>query len=131
VEFCNRCSGLFLDRGELYEMFRSEGYQCPPEALLRLSFSPLAGEPLQCPKCMKETLEPGTIQGSEVWHCTPCNGFLVNRGLLMGEAKAEHVPLDLQGFTRMAGEADAADAVRATTLGRMLDRLAFWTQGSP
>ncbi|MCH8810582.1 MAG: zf-TFIIB domain-containing protein [Gemmatimonadetes bacterium] len=87
VDFCDGCSGLFLDRGELFDLFRSEGYNCPPEALFRHEFSPTSGESLRCPKCEKDTLMPGTVERSDMWHCRPCNGFLVYRELLLGEER--------------------------------------------
>ena len=98
VDFCDGCSGLFLDRGELFDLFRAEGYRCPPEALFRHNFSPTSAEALLCPKCRKKTLRPGTLEGAEVWHCRPCNGFMVDRELLLGEEKARNVPLEAQGF---------------------------------
>lgn len=74
VEFCDTCSALFLDRGELFRLFGSEGYNCPPEAELRLTFSAHEGDELDCPKCRKRSLMPGTVEGVELWRCTPCNG---------------------------------------------------------
>lgn len=131
VEFCDQCSALFLDRGELFQLFRSEGYNCPPEAHLRLSFSPEEGEVLGCPKCQSKTLVPGRVQGVEIWHCTPCNGFLVERGLLLGEAKAHHVPLHLQGFRRQDATAARRDDARvADYVGRVIGRLASWARGT-
>jgi sugar lactone lactonase YvrE len=60
------------------------GRSRPPEAELRLAFEALEGEALGCPKCGKSTLLPGSVEGADVWHCTPCNGFLVDRALLLG-----------------------------------------------
>jgi Zn-finger nucleic acid-binding protein len=131
VEFCNKCSALFLDRGELFQLFRSEGYRCPPEPHLQIGFSPHEGEVLGCPKCEKPTLVPGTVEGVEVWHCTPCNGFLVDRSLLLGEAKAKNVPLHLQGFklVRRRTSRDGADAA-GSYISRVLGRLAWWARSA-
>jgi Zn-finger nucleic acid-binding protein len=130
VDFCDACSGLFLDRGELFDLFRAEGYQCPPEALLRHTFSPASGESLRCPKCEEQTLTPGTVEGSDMWHCTPCNGFLVDRGLLLGEEKARSLPLDLQGFKLLDGN-DTQDNNEGVSddVGGLLSRLVFWGKG--
>lgn len=124
VEFCDQCSALFLDRGELFEFFRAEGYECPPEALLRFDFSITSGEQLQCPKCRKTTLMPGTAQGAEMWHCTPCNGFLVDRGLLLGDDKARNVPLHAQGFELWESEGSDGRGGVLGTVARALHRLA-------
>ena len=133
VEFCDDCSALFLDRGELFQLFRSEGYECPPEAHMRLSFEPGAGDVLDCPKCEQgRTLQPGTLQGVEIWHCTPCNGFLVERELLLGAAKARDVPLHLQGFERLdRGGAQVGDAGVSDYLSQVVQRLAAWTRIAP
>ena len=130
VDFCDACCGLFLDRGELSELFRAEGYNCPPEAMFRHNFSPTSGEPLLCPKCEKNTLMPGTVEGADMWHCKPCNGFMVDRGLLLGEEKAQSVPLDLQGFEclhSVAGE--GPDEGVASPGAGVLQRLVFWGKG--
>ncbi len=124
VEFCDGCSALFLDRGELFQLFRSEGYDCPPEAHMRLGFEPQEGQVLECPKCKTRTLQPGTLQGVDIWHCTPCNGFLVERELLLGAAEAQDVPLHLRGFRRLGSE--GGDEGVADTLGRVVERLASW-----
>jgi Zn-finger nucleic acid-binding protein len=127
VEFCDQCSGLFLDRGELFDMFRSEGYRCPPEALLRHDFAAAPGPLLRCPKCSRTSLVPGTLQGFDVWHCTPCNGFFVDRTLVMGPEKAEGVPLDRQGFRRAHGPgSNGEDSSISDYLSRILDRMVFW-----
>jgi Zn-finger nucleic acid-binding protein len=134
VDFCDGCSALFLDRGELFQMFREEGYQCPPEALLRHGFTPTAGELLSCPKCRTSTLRPGTVEGAEMWYCTPCNGFLVDRSLLLGERCAESVPLDLLGFrlsgTQIRGDGLASDPNVGGYIARVLQRLVFRTKGA-
>lgn len=131
VEFCDGCSALFLDRGELFRLFRSEGYDCPPEARLRMAFQPSEGDVLACPKCQAQTLVPGTLEGVEFWHCTPCNGFLVERDLLLGGASAQDVPLHLQGFERLSSTgAREQDAGIADYVGRVLGRLAVWTRGA-
>lgn len=127
VEFCDGCSALFLDRGELFEMFQAEGYRCPPEAFLRANFMAHPGDLLTCPKCEKRSLAPGSLQGCEVWHCTPCNGFLVDRSLLLG-IEPDEEPLQLRGFRR-SGEHEATDAARAGYLSRVLQRIAFWEGG--
>ena len=130
VDFCDGCSGLFLDRGELFDLFRSEGYNCPPEALFRHEFSPTSGESLRCPKCEKDTLMPGSVEGSDMWHCRPCNGFLVYRELLLGEEKARNVPLDLQGFKCLHVEsARNPDEGVANPGAGALQRLVFWGKG--
>lgn len=128
MEFCSQCSVLFLDRGELFQLFRSEGYDCPPEAELRLSFARHEGEVLHCPKCQEGSLEPGTVEGVEVWHCTPCNGFLVDRALLLGEA--QDASLRLQGFDlegRRARRSDAASS--ASSISEIVGRLTMWARG--
>lgn len=131
VDFCDECSGLFLDRGELFDLFRAEGYDCPPEALLRHAFSPTSEESLRCPKCEKDTLTPGTVEGADVWHCRPCNGFLVDRGLLLGEEKARNVPLDLQGFECLRGKAgQGGDEGVSRDRGGLFRRLVFWGKGN-
>lgn len=125
VEFCEDCAALFLDRGELFEMVRAEGHRCPPEAFLRAKFSPGPGDVLVCPKCRRDTLVPGAVEGCEVWHCTPCNGFLVERDLLLGmEVGDAH--LGPSGFRRV-GAPRPADPRLASVLSRMLERVAFWS----
>ena len=126
VEFCDDCVALFLDRGELFDMFRAEGYRCPPEAFLRAGFVPHPGELLRCPKCEQPSLEPGTLEGCEVWHCTPCNGFLVDRSLLLGLDVGD-TPLELKGFSRKGATGEAGDEAVSGYLGRMLQTLAFWS----
>lgn len=103
VEFCSDCSALFLDRGELFTMFRAEGYNCPPEALLRIAFAPTEAGALECPKCRDTTLRPGTVQGVDIWHCTPCNGFLVDRSLVLGHDDDHGAAPRRQGFERVEG----------------------------
>lgn len=125
VEFCDDCAAIFLDRGELFEVFRSEGYRCPPEAFLRASFTPQPGETLTCPKCERASLLPGTVERCEVWHCTPCNGFLVERGLLLGIEVGEG-PLELSGFRRIGSDDESGDEARSGLLAQMLQRMAFW-----
>jgi Zn-finger nucleic acid-binding protein len=124
VEFCEECTALFLDRGELYKMIRGEGVRCPPEALLRADFRPGAGDVLHCPKCRTQSLVPGAVEGCEVWHCTPCNGFLVERDHLLGMDVGE-AHLEFSGFSRV-GEDGNADARLAGYLSGMLRRVAFW-----
>ena len=128
VEFCDGCAALFLDRGELFEFFRAEGHRCPPEAFLRASFTPGPGKVLACPKCERPSLVPGTLEGCEVWHCTPCNGFLVERSLLLG-IELDEGALEVRGFGRSGagsgGERDEGDV--PSYLSRMLQRVAFWT----
>jgi Zn-finger nucleic acid-binding protein len=128
VEFCDACSALFLDRGEMFALFRSEGYNCPPEAHLRFDFSPGMDGALECPKCAKDTLTPGTLQGLDVWHCTPCNGFLVDRDLLLGEALARETPLHLKGFRRVGAGAGGDEPVPANLIVRTLQRLSLWSR---
>lgn len=130
VEFCDQCSALFLDRGELFELFRAEGYDCPPEALLRFEFSPTPGEPLQCPKCRKATLVSGTSQGAEMWHCRPCNGFLVDRALLLGNQKARGVSLNVQGFELLEGDRSGSHRGVLNTFAGALQRLTTWGRRS-
>jgi len=126
VEFCDQCAALFLDRGELFRMFRAEGYRCPPEAFLRATFTPRQGEILTCPKCEKDSLQPGELEGCEVWHCTPCNGFLVERSLLLGVDLEEASP-ELKGFRRRGATEAAGDEERSGYLAQMLQAIAFWT----
>jgi Zn-finger nucleic acid-binding protein len=114
VEFCDQCPALFLDRGELFELFRAEGYVCPPEAQIRHGFVPSGERLLTCPKCQKPTLVSGSSQGADLYHCTPCNGFLVDRELLLGSDKSER-PLDTVGFSKP--QPGVADALRKTLSG--------------
>ena len=65
-----------------------------------------------------------------MWHCTPCNGFMVDRGLLLGEEKARSVPLDLQGFECLHAEAGGSpDGEVANAGAGLLRRLVFWGKG--
>lgn len=125
VESCESCSALYFDRGELFKMFRAEGYRCPPEALLRASFVRGEGEPLPCPKCSTVTLEPGTLEGCEVWHCTPCNGFLVEPELLFGK-KLDGRSLRRRGFEPRGRAGLSGERPQPGYLYRVLQRLAFW-----
>jgi len=132
VKSCESCFALFFDRGELFKMFRAEGYRCPPEALLRASFVPGEGEPLPCPHCSTLTLEPGALEGCEVWHCTPCNGFLVEPGLVFG-TKLDRPSLRRRGFERRDRGAAAGGRSGRSEPGylyRVLQRLAFWAPSS-
>ena len=43
IDFCDGCAGLFLDRGELFDLFRAEGFRGPLEAVLRYTFQPAEG----------------------------------------------------------------------------------------
>lgn len=126
VESCEECAALFFDRGELFKMFRAEGYRCPPEALLRASFVPGEGDPLPCPKCSTPTLEPGALEGCEVWHCTPCNGFLVEPGFVFGK-KLDGPSLRRRGFERRNRAGGADERSEPGYLYRVLQRLAFWS----
>jgi len=108
VESCESCFALFFDRGELFKMFRAEGYRCPPEALLRASFVPGEGEPL------------------------PCNGFLVEPGLVFGK-KLDGPSLRRRGFERRDRGAAAGGRSERSEPGylyRVLQRLAFWAPSS-
>lgn len=126
VEFCDQCAALFLDRGELFEMFRTEGYQCPPEAFLRARFLAHTSDVLTCPKCRQPSLAPGSLEGCDVWHCTPCNGFLVDRTLLLG-LELDEGPLELRGFRRGGAAHGPEDEKVSGYLSQMLQRIAFWT----
>ena len=126
VDFCDRCEALFLDRGELFQMFRAEGYSCPPEAFLRASFTPHEGETLTCPKCEKRSLQPGALEGCEVWHCIPCNGFLIDRSLLLG-VDPDEAPLEMKGFTRRGANEAPGDEEKSGYFGRIFQAIAFWT----
>lgn len=130
MDFCSGCSALFLDRGELFQLFRSEGHDCPPEAKLRSSFARHEGEVLRCPKCRASSLVPGAVEGIEVWHCTPCNGFLVDRALLLGEARAHDFSLSPQGFDLVGRHADRSEtASSASYISQIVERLAMWARG--
>ncbi len=86
---------------------------------------------LECPECETSSLHPGTVEGAEMWYCTPCNGFLVDRSLLMGEPCADGTSLDMLGFRRnaapAAGNAATSDPHLVTYIGRVLQRLVFRT----
>ena len=111
-------------------MIRAEGRRCPPEAFLRATFEPREDEVLRCPKCDRESLMPGRVEGCEVWHCTPCNGFLVERDLLLGIEVGDS-GLELSGFTRSGRSGAPGDERVAGYLSRMLQRLVFRSPADP
>jgi Zn-finger nucleic acid-binding protein len=123
IESCRGCGVVFLDRGELYKLYHSEGHRCPPEAFLRARFTPGEGETLACPKCRTASLAPGHVEGCEVWHCTPCNSFMVEWALVIG-AGIDDAPLEGRGFRPKRPKA-ARTGPASGSVAQLLERFAF------
>ncbi len=126
IDVCDSCQVVWLDRGEWTKVRQAQGLPAEAEAVIRARFEPIPGVPLVCPRCEEDQLIPGRAGSLTVWHCGPCNGFLLEPHAVI-EGGMPDGAIEAAGFRKVEFSRPRVEDIKVSPLGIARFILGFLT----